>query len=69
MIRYDACYAVLFKCSRRRISDYPNITAWMRDVYQITVGEHSDLQVPAFTHTVDCLPCMQASRGVVGRMQ
>lgn len=45
IIRYDACYAVLFKCSRRRISDYPHITAWMRDIYQIDVGPHSSMQV------------------------
>ena len=46
IIRYDACYAVLFKCSRRKISaDYPNITAWMKDVYQIKVGDPSQMQV------------------------
>ena len=30
---------VLFKCSRRRIMDYPNISAWLRDVYQLPCDE------------------------------
>ena len=50
IIRYDACYAVLFKCSRRRITDYPNINAWMKDVYQIQVGDTSSMQVICFLH-------------------
>lgn len=41
IIRFDACYAVLFKCSRRRISDYPHLQAWMRDIYQLQVGPAS----------------------------
>ena len=41
IIRYDACYAVLFKCSRRRISDYPHLQAWMRDIYQLQVDAAS----------------------------
>ena len=45
IIRYDACYAVLFKCSRRRITDYPNLTAWMKDIYQISMGAGSAMQV------------------------
>lgn len=35
IIRYDTAYAVLFKCSKRRIEDYPNLSAWLRDVYQL----------------------------------
>lgn len=37
IVRYDSAYAILFKCSRRRVSDYPNLKAWLRDVYQLKV--------------------------------
>ncbi|KAL4457697.1 hypothetical protein ABPG75_012562 [Micractinium tetrahymenae] len=35
--RYDSVYATLFKCSRRRVADYPHLQAWMRDVHQLEV--------------------------------
>lgn len=41
-------YATLFKCCRKRISDYPNLSAWLRDVYQFMVGGDSQLQVSAY---------------------
>ncbi len=44
IIRYDTAYAVLFKCSRKRIGDYPNLAGWLRDMYQLKV-EESDMQV------------------------
>ena len=44
IIRYDAAYAVLFKCSRKRIGDYPNLAGWLRDMYQLKV-EESGMQV------------------------
>ena len=34
LVRFDAMYATLFKCSRKRIQDYPNLQGWLRDVYQ-----------------------------------
>lgn len=34
-IRFDVAYATIFKCSRKRIADYPNLRAWLRDIYQI----------------------------------
>ncbi|KAL3140007.1 hypothetical protein ABBQ38_004290 [Trebouxia sp. C0009 RCD-2024] len=37
IIRYDSAYAILFKCSRRRVSDYPHLQAWLRDMYQLKV--------------------------------
>ncbi len=58
-IRYDAVYATLFKCSRRRIADYPHISAWLRDVYQINVGNSSPMQVSS-------VPCTSASFGSPG---
>jgi len=35
IIRFDSVYATLFKCTARRIRDYPHINMWMRDVYQL----------------------------------
>ena len=37
IIRYDSAYAILFKCSRRRVSDYPSLQGWLRDMYQLKV--------------------------------
>ena len=34
LIRFDMVYAVHFKCSRKRIADYPNLWAFTRQVYQ-----------------------------------
>lgn len=45
IIRYDGCYATLFKCSKKRISDYPNLSAWLRDIHQLTVKDSPTLQV------------------------
>ncbi|KAK9916212.1 hypothetical protein WJX75_000127 [Coccomyxa subellipsoidea] len=45
VVRYDGMYATLFKCCRKRISDYPNLSAWLRDVYQIAVQDASQMQI------------------------
>lgn len=50
IIRYDGCYATLFKCSKKRISDFPNLSAWLRDVYQLTVKDSPTLQVRIVLH-------------------
>lgn len=34
VVRFDSIYAIHFKCSRRRITDYPNLWAYTRDLYQ-----------------------------------
>ena len=34
LIRFDAVYATHFKCDHRRIADYPNLTHYLRDLYQ-----------------------------------
>ncbi|KAA6423856.1 MAG: hypothetical protein FRX49_06426 [Trebouxia sp. A1-2] len=44
IIRFDSAYAILFKCSKHRVSDYPNLKAWLRDMYQLKVPS-SGLQV------------------------
>lgn len=45
LFRFDTVYYSLFKCSRRRIQDYANLGAYLRDVYQLPgVAETCDLQ-------------------------
>ncbi|GMH44652.1 hypothetical protein BSKO_12604 [Bryopsis sp. KO-2023] len=41
IIRFDVAYATIFKCSKRRISDYPNLQGWLRDVYQLEMPGQS----------------------------
>lgn len=33
-VRFDAVYHGHFKCNLRRLSDYPNLTHWLRELYQ-----------------------------------
>eukprot|EP01025_Chloroclados_australasicus_P018917 TRINITY_DN20106_c0_g1_i5.p2 TRINITY_DN20106_c0_g1~~TRINITY_DN20106_c0_g1_i5.p2 ORF type:complete len:404 (-),score=29.56 TRINITY_DN20106_c0_g1_i5:376-1587(-) len=35
--RFDSAYMILFKCSRKRISDYPNLSRWFGDMYNLEV--------------------------------
>ncbi|KAF5839548.1 glutathione S-transferase [Dunaliella salina] len=42
--RFDAVYASIFKCNKKRIMDYPNLSAWLRDMWQVEV-DGSSLQV------------------------
>ncbi len=34
-MRFDPVYVTHFKCDKRRISDYPNLYGFLRDIYQI----------------------------------
>ncbi len=43
LIRFDAVYFGHFKCNLRRIADYPNLSNYVRDLYQ----------TPGFAETVD----------------
>lgn len=43
LIRFDAVYYGHFKCNLRQIRDYPNLSAYLRDLYQ----------VPGVAETVD----------------
>ncbi|MFK7986068.1 MAG: glutathione S-transferase family protein [Sandaracinaceae bacterium] len=44
LYRFDAVYAIHFKCSRRRLVDYPHLWAFTRDLYQHPgVAETCDL--------------------------
>lgn len=35
LVRFDPVYVTHFKCDRRRISDYPNLYGFLRDIYQM----------------------------------
>ena len=35
LLRFDLIYCSHFKCNLRRISDYPNLTGYTRDLYQL----------------------------------
>lgn len=35
LFRFDVVYHGLFKCNRRRIRDYPNLGAYLRELYQL----------------------------------
>ncbi|HEU5479879.1 MAG TPA: glutathione S-transferase family protein [Candidatus Tumulicola sp.] len=35
LVRFDAVYYGHFKCNLRRIADYPNLSGYLRDLYQI----------------------------------
>ncbi|MFM7428112.1 MAG: glutathione S-transferase C-terminal domain-containing protein, partial [Elainella sp.] len=35
LFRFDTVYHSLFKCSRRRIQDYPQLSGYLRDIYQL----------------------------------
>ena len=35
LLRFDPVYVGHFKCNRRQISDYPNLSQYVRDIYQI----------------------------------
>ncbi|XGI84186.1 glutathione S-transferase family protein [Halorutilales archaeon Cl-col2-1] len=43
LVRFDRVYNIHFKCSRRRIDDYENLSGYLRDLYQ----------TPGFSETVD----------------
>ncbi|KAK7277482.1 hypothetical protein RJT34_22495 [Clitoria ternatea] len=35
LIRFDLAYNVLFKCTKKKLCEYPNLHAYTRDIYQI----------------------------------
>lgn len=43
LVRFDAVYVGHFKCNLRRIADYPNLSNYLRELYQ----------VPGISNTVD----------------
>jgi len=35
LVRFDVAYFSLFKCNKQRIADYPNLSNYMRELYQV----------------------------------
>jgi glutathionyl-hydroquinone reductase len=35
LVRFDVAYFSLFRCNKQRIADYPNLSGYMRDLYQL----------------------------------
>ncbi|KPQ26845.1 MAG: putative glutathione S-transferase [Marinobacter excellens HL-55] len=45
LIRFDAVYYSHFKCNRRQIRDYPNLSGYLRELYQVPgVAETVDIR-------------------------
>ncbi|MBX8548433.1 glutathione S-transferase family protein [Pseudomonas cichorii] len=45
IVRFDAVYYSHFKCNLRRIADYPNLSNWLRELYQWPgIAETVDLE-------------------------
>jgi glutathionyl-hydroquinone reductase len=45
LVRFDAIYCVHFKANLRRISDYPNLSNYLRELYQVPgVAETVDME-------------------------
>lgn len=46
LVRFDSIYFILFKCSKRPISSYPNLFNYLKDLYQIPgIGDTVDIQI------------------------
>lgn len=44
LIRFDVAYHGIFKCNRRRIADYPNLSGYLADIYQMPgIAETCDI--------------------------
>ena len=45
LLRFDAAYFSFFKCNLRRIADYPNLSNYLRELYQIDgIAELLDIE-------------------------
>ncbi|MBS0876767.1 MULTISPECIES: glutathione S-transferase family protein [unclassified Tatumella] len=49
LIRFDDVYVTHFKCNRKRISDYPNLYGFLRDIYQLP-GIADTVNLPHICH-------------------
>ncbi len=46
LIRFDVAYFGIFKCDRRRIVEYPHLSGYLRDIYQLP-GVADTCDIPA----------------------
>jgi putative glutathione S-transferase len=45
-IRFDSVYYLGYKCNKRRLEDYPNLSGYLRDLYQTPgIAEVSDVEL------------------------
>jgi putative glutathione S-transferase len=35
LVRFDVAYFSLFRCNKKRIADYPNLSGYMRELYAL----------------------------------
>ncbi|QDZ25365.1 glutathione S-transferase [Chloropicon primus] len=57
LARFDAAYAVLFKCSKKRLRDYPNLTRYMRSMFELEGSfEVFDLQAATNSYYQQLFP-------------
>lgn len=35
LIRFDPVYNILFKCTKKKLVEYPNLYGYLRDIYQV----------------------------------
>lgn len=57
VVRFDAVYSVLFRCTGKRIGDYKHIQRWVRDMYSIPgVPGTFDLQDAARSYYQQMFP-------------
>ena len=38
LIRFDAVYNVLFKCTKKKLIEYPNLHGYLCDIYQVVIS-------------------------------
>ena len=44
LIRFDSCYVIIFKCNKRTISSYKNISRYVRHLYHdVGLGRYTDM--------------------------
>lgn len=49
LVRFDPVYHTHFKCDKRRLSDYPNLLGFLRDIYQLP-GVAATVNLPHIRH-------------------
>lgn len=38
LIRFDLVYYVLFKCTKKKLVEFPNLHSYTRDIYQVMLS-------------------------------
>lgn len=59
LIRFDIVYNVLFKCTKKKLVEYPNLHGYMRDIYQVTDVDHPDMLYESFYQCAFVCMCLR----------